>query len=1285
MKRFTLILLASLLVLGMAQCKKEKPEEEKVPITLKVGEGGEKGQVNPNSSTALVTYTNGDIIYVGSNGKYVGYLTYESGSGTFTGDIAASAVEGKPLKFIYMGGQDVTESLTTGSSSPYEFSLANQSTAPAVVSCGTSVEDYAGEGTYNAFMINQSALVKFTVSGESTDQPIIIKGVRNKLIIRFDGTVETSNNIGTITTYGTGNTRLAVVSPNQDAVTDGQLYSQGYRGTFSIPKAAIVNGYIQNATMTLALDQSGYYFTVDDNDTKVVFSSGNLQARWNGDGWTWRFAPNQWDYVGNIKGNTIITDYIPFIDQTEISDATDRIVDLFAYSSSGTYYGIYNRSVLNPYQGDFIDWGVEADAACLDNYSGGWRTPTKDEWNYLINNENRGDKRFLKAAITVTGGAGLVPGLIIFPDFYTGSDLSTTYTFNNATTDYVSVTYGVNGDWPAMAEAGAVFLPAAGLRADLVSNEQMFEGVYHSGNNSESSLKGGYYWSSTPGEQVMYDLRFHNSVTSANYYTEKEQGCAVRLVHNYTEAGTSVSSATEPQVTTASVTDIIQTNATCGGSISSNGGAPITARGVCWNTTASLPMVTNSCHTVDGTGTGSFTSFIKGLTSGTTYHVRAYAVNSAGLTGYGDVITLTTTSGGTSDHLFSVDGNNHQVYFAPGNLRYNQGTWSFAPHQYDCLDSWSTSGAIDLFNWGTWANGGQDPYSLSTNDEAFTITDNWFKGTISGYENLYWRTLSKAQWTYLINRDNSSSYRQVTVNGVPTVPYGMGRVMGRKGLILLPDDWDGRVDGGFHYGVTGFQNVYTETTTVKWSEMEAAGAVFLPSAGKRDSGYTNVLPAEYHSGGTYWSSTTHGEDEAYIVDFSEQYWGRLSVNSYGERSKGYAVRLVYGPVTTPTVVTSSNLVVGYFHATCGGEVVDDGGLEVTACGLCWSSTNPTPTLSDYHIEVNSDSDAFSKTLDCLEHSTHYYVRAYATNNEGTSYGDVVEFDTKWETTLFKVREGYSGHTSSGDNSYGSYVHIAPGNLMYRKESGEWTIAPADEDYLSLYGDNYWSEDEDVDLFAWGVWNHDNPYGDYDYTQMATAEGTNSSLCQFGINWFGGFYGTSYNPYQWVLERDQWQYLLNRTETKVINGVEKTIRLCGYGRVNGVNGIILLPDAWVRKGQYELLTPNFDDSFEWIGDDCGSNATFDVNVFNGNDWTALKNMGVAFLPAAGYASYSTYEIKNAGCGLYYWTSTPSTENNAPCEAPFILRNEAHPGNVWNCRNKCSVRFVEFIEKADYLWW
>ena len=92
-----------------------------------------------------------------------------------------------------------------------------------------------------------------------------------------------------------------------------------------------------------------------------------------------------------------------------------------------------------------------------------------------------------------------------------------------------------------------------------------------------------------------------------------------------------------PTVTTDSVTNITQTTVTCGGNVTSGGDTPVTARGVCWSTSHN-PTISNS-HTTDGTGTGSFTSSITGLTANTTYYVRAYATNSAGTT-YGNEVSF---------------------------------------------------------------------------------------------------------------------------------------------------------------------------------------------------------------------------------------------------------------------------------------------------------------------------------------------------------------------------------------------------------------------------------------------------------------------------------------------------------------------------------------------------------------------------------------------------------------------------------------------------------------------
>ncbi|MBR4803090.1 MAG: T9SS type A sorting domain-containing protein, partial [Bacteroidales bacterium] len=94
-----------------------------------------------------------------------------------------------------------------------------------------------------------------------------------------------------------------------------------------------------------------------------------------------------------------------------------------------------------------------------------------------------------------------------------------------------------------------------------------------------------------------------------------------------------------PTVTTDTVSNITDSSAVCGGNVTSDGGALVFARGVCWSTTTN-PTISDS-HTSDSIGTGHFTSNITGLTPGTTYYIRAYATNYVG-TAYGNEDTFTT-------------------------------------------------------------------------------------------------------------------------------------------------------------------------------------------------------------------------------------------------------------------------------------------------------------------------------------------------------------------------------------------------------------------------------------------------------------------------------------------------------------------------------------------------------------------------------------------------------------------------------------------------------------------
>jgi hypothetical protein len=93
-----------------------------------------------------------------------------------------------------------------------------------------------------------------------------------------------------------------------------------------------------------------------------------------------------------------------------------------------------------------------------------------------------------------------------------------------------------------------------------------------------------------------------------------------------------------PGVTTAAVSSVAATTATCGGTVTSEGGYSVTVRGVCWNT--SVGPTTSNYKTTNGSGVGSFVSSITGLTPGTPYYVRAYATNSYG-TSYGQQYSFT--------------------------------------------------------------------------------------------------------------------------------------------------------------------------------------------------------------------------------------------------------------------------------------------------------------------------------------------------------------------------------------------------------------------------------------------------------------------------------------------------------------------------------------------------------------------------------------------------------------------------------------------------------------------
>ncbi|MEO6733534.1 MAG: hypothetical protein ABIN01_20085 [Ferruginibacter sp.] len=112
---------------------------------------------------------------------------------------------------------------------------------------------------------------------------------------------------------------------------------------------------------------------------------------------------------------------------------------------------------------------------------------------------------------------------------------------------------------------------------------------------------------------------------------------------NETNSGGNSSTPTIPTVTTANESVVTSNSLTTGGNVTSDGGSAILARGVCWRSINSAPTI-NDTKTVDGVGTGTFSSVISGVSPFTAYYVRAYATNAVG-TAYGNEIVVLTKPG----------------------------------------------------------------------------------------------------------------------------------------------------------------------------------------------------------------------------------------------------------------------------------------------------------------------------------------------------------------------------------------------------------------------------------------------------------------------------------------------------------------------------------------------------------------------------------------------------------------------------------------------------------------
>ena len=407
-------------------------------------------------------------------------------------------------------------------------------------------------------------------------------------------------------------------------------------------------------------------------------------------------------------------------------------------------------------------------------------------------------------------------------------------------------------------------------------------------------------------------------------------------------------------------------------------------------------------------------------------------------------------------------------------------------------------------------------------------------------------------------------------------------------------------------------------------------------------------------------------------------------------------------VTKPSVTTSTATNIGWTTATAGGNVTDDGYGVILECGVCWGTSHNPDTGNDFsHLaassastgvgggEVTSDggdavtergiyfgtspnpvttgtklvassagTGSFTCTMTGLVEETTYYVCAYASNGQGTSYGSEKNF------YYGSVPVGaIKGVFSVGS---GKKVYFSQGNLQYRASDGRWKFAEHQYDYIGESNSNISSTYSNyIDLFGWGTsgwnsgavcyqpWSTSTSLSDYypggSYTNNLTGSYANAD---WGV--YNAIYNGGNQAGQWRTltggSNGEWKYIFDTRSTS--SGIRYA-----KAQVAGVNGVILLPDDW-STSYYSLSSTN------------QSDANYSSNTITASQWITLEQHGAVFLPAAGHRyGTSVYDVGSYG---NYWSASYS--NSSSAYYLIFYSGSLNPSNYESRRLGKSVRLV-----------
>ena len=433
---------------------------------------------------------------------------------------------------------------------------------------------------------------------------------------------------------------------------------------------------------------------------------------------------------------------------------------------------------------------------------------------------------------------------------------------------------------------------------------------------------------------------------------------------------------------------------------------------------------------------------------------------------------------------------------------------------------------------------------------------------------------------------------------------------------------------------------YNETITIKFSESITTPTVATHGVSNITSNSASVSSSVssncgvisrgfcYSVSSNPTISGQHTIDGSGAGDFTRALSGLMPGTTYYVRAYATnAAGISYGDevsfttlvLQVPSVITDTVTNIDSITATCGGEVTDDGGANVIARGVCWS-TSHNPTIADSHTTDGIGTGSFTSNITGLTAGTTYYVRAYATNSEGAAYGNEVSFTTP----VFIC--GTSTLTDIDGNIYNT---VQIGTQCWMKENLRTThYADGTLIQVGIYG----SPTEPYRYNPNNDINNVSIYG-YLYNWPAVMHGTSSSSANPS-----SVQGIC--PTGWHVPSDaEWTQLTNYVSSQ-------SEYVCGSDNSNIAKA---LADTTGWNNSTRICTPGYDPS--------NNNTT-----------------GFSALPAGHFSSSLTYDsFGNRG---FFWSATDmNNPNRNKAYARYLQHNSSE---AWLCyvnyNNGCSVRCI-----------